>query len=562
MVVLGVVLVLAITSPFAVIVRLIGVGAVLIGARRLLRLRRAERASWPDGVVGGLLVVLGAGIAAWPGVTVGLLAIALGVAVIVAGATSALRAIRGVADARAAALVSGAALVAAGVAMLAWPRFSLYVVALAFAGWLLFEGVAELVRLVGPAVRRPAGPRGRWRRRFDLLGAVAGLVVAVLVLGGTVWIHRGDPRIVPDAFYVPPLSVPHEAGRLIRSEPMTSGVPAGDRAWRILYTTTTGDGSPAVASGTVLAPSAASAAGKGPLPVIAQAHGTTGVTPGCAPSLMAQPWEGGVDAVPDIVKQGWVAVTSDYPGLGTAGPTAYLVGPDAAHAVLDSVLAAHELADLDLSWSTAVWGHSQGGGAALWSGIAAPGYAPRIHVIGVAAFAPAADLYTLARGVKDTSAGRVISAYIAVSWNELYPDLDVRSQVTRGYWPIVSKIASRCFTGRDALAAIVAGSQLTRPVFTQAAFDGELGRMLKANTPDHPIAAPVFIAQGGSDQLILPAAQKQWVDSRCAAGQHLYYKEYAGLDHVPLVSRSSPLTADLIQWTKDRLAGMPAPQTC
>jgi 2-keto-4-pentenoate hydratase/2-oxohepta-3-ene-1,7-dioic acid hydratase in catechol pathway len=40
--------------------------------------------------------------------------------------------------------------------------------------------------------------------------------------------------------------------------------------------------------------------------------------------------------VDGIGEQGWGAVTSDCPGLGTAGPTACLIGPDAAH-VLDAL---------------------------------------------------------------------------------------------------------------------------------------------------------------------------------------------------------------------------------
>src|SRR5690606_16853591 len=125
-------------------------------------------------------------------------------------------------------------------------------------------------------------------------------------------------------------------------------------------------------------------------PVIAVGHGTTGVVPRCAPSLAAEPFADGASAALErLVRDGWVGVMSDYVGLGTAGPHAYLVGPDAAHHVLDAVRAARELDGTALADDVVVWGHSQGGHAALWTGLLAPTYAPDVALRGVAAFAPA-----------------------------------------------------------------------------------------------------------------------------------------------------------------------------
>src|SRR5690606_32660472 len=113
-----------------------------------------------------------------------------------------------------------------------------------------------------------------------------------------------------------------------------------------LYTSTDGEGEPTVVSGTVLAPGAGSVE---PLPVVSVAHGTTGIVPRCAPSLAANPFADGASAaLEQIVAEGWVGVTSDYVGLGTAGPHGYLVGPDAARNVLDATRAARELDGVSL----------------------------------------------------------------------------------------------------------------------------------------------------------------------------------------------------------------------
>ena len=139
----------------------------------------------------------------------------------------------------------------------------------------------------------------------------------------------------PDAFYDSPAKPPGQPSTLLRNEPYNKDIPSGARGWRILYVTTRANNAPTVASAIVVASTQASAA---PRPVIAWAHGTTGIVPGCAPSVMA-PFAN-VPAVARIIAENWIYVATDYAGLGTSGGHAYLVGDDAARAVLDSIRAA------------------------------------------------------------------------------------------------------------------------------------------------------------------------------------------------------------------------------
>jgi len=91
----------------------------------------------------------------------------------------------------------------------------------------------------------------------------------------------------PDAFYVSPADRPAGPGALLRQEAFVRGVPADAQAWRILYTTTRSDGTAAVASAIVMASRESHSERR---PVIAWTHGTTGVEPGCAPSLLEDPF--------------------------------------------------------------------------------------------------------------------------------------------------------------------------------------------------------------------------------------------------------------------------------
>lgn len=68
--------------------------------------------------------------------------------------------------------------------------------------------------------------------------------------------------------------------------------------------------------------------------IVAWAHGTVGIDSACTPIRT-------LDQIPglaDMLARGWVVVASDYPGLGTRGPHAYLGGDATAATVLDWVV--------------------------------------------------------------------------------------------------------------------------------------------------------------------------------------------------------------------------------
>jgi hypothetical protein len=87
-----------------------------------------------------------------------------------------------------------------------------------------------------------------------------------------------------------------------------------------------------------------------------------------------------------------------------------------------------------------------------------------------------------------------------------------------------------------------------------------VGERLRENIPHHPIEAPLLIAEGQTDELVLPLTQERFVKQRCDAGQRLEYPTYAARDHLSVVGPDSPLNADLVRWTQ--LAGKPQNPGC
>ena len=331
----------------------------------------------------------------------------------------------------------------------------------------------------------------------------------------------------PDAFYNPPGDTPKRPGVLLRHEPLRGGtLPNGMQGWRILYTTTVDDNVHATAVATVFAPVTMPA---GPRPVITWAHGTTGVMRRCMPSLLSSPTEG-IPARDQIVRAGWVVVATDYSFVEDSGPHPYLIGEGEARSLLDSVRAARQMPELKLDTRTVVWGHSQGGHAALWTGIIGPRYAPEVEIAGVAAIAPAANIKDILS--MSIATDKRLGPYLALSYSRFYPDVVFDNAIRPEALEASRRIVFLC--------GVLPPEDPDRIAKLAASFDGPalalgtnkaLEARLDQNTANGAIAAPVVIAQGQADVVVPEPATAAFVAKRCADGQRMAYWTFKGIDH-------------------------------
>src|SRR5437762_8578542 len=362
----------------------------------------------------------------------------------------------------------------------------------------------------------------------------------------------------PDEFYDPPSEVPRKPGELLRSEPLRDVMlPAGVRGWRILYATTVDDSTPATAVATVFAPADPPA---GPRPVIAWEHATTGLLQKCMPSLVSAPTEG-IPGRDQIVLAGWVVVATDYSFAEKGGPHPYLIGEGEARATLDSVRAARQMSEFTLDKRMVVWGHSQGGHAALWTGIVGPRYAPDLEILGVAAIAPAANIKNIL--AMNVAVDKRFGPYLALAYSRFYPDIIFEQAVRPEALDPARQIVNLCeFVPPEdperieALAATFEGPALA------TSSNKALQARLEQNTPDGLIKAPVVLAQGLSDIVVPSSATDAFVEERCSAGQRLEYWTFAGRDHFTIVQPGAPLEELLIRWTTARFANEPQASGC
>jgi uncharacterized membrane protein HdeD (DUF308 family)/alpha-beta hydrolase superfamily lysophospholipase len=564
-VVLGVVLV---TRPFAtlnLLVWLVAGAAIVTGVQRWRSQQPAT--STADRGVASAWIIIGIAAVAWPGITVRALAWLVGAGMLIGGAGDVVRGSRGSTDERIAALLRGGASIVLGVVALAWPDVTLLVVAVVFGARTVLFGLSELADAVrwgrgsddeGVASGTAGRQRGRLRRFTHATTMAAALVVALALAAVSAQLRQGEP--VVDDFYAAPSQVPEQPGSLLRVESFRRGIPDGALAWRMLYTTTRDEGMPAVASALVVAPAGGS---DEPREVIAWAHGTTGIDATCAPSVAEDPFgSGAFFALDRVLEQDWVLVATDYVGLGTEGPHPYLIGEGQARSVLDAVRAARQLDELSLSERTVVWGHSQGGNAALWTGIRETDYAPDVGVVGVAALAPASDLVALAAGLETLPGGSIFATYMLDAYAATYEDVRVDDYVEPGARVTFDELAGRCLAEPAVFPSVLTSVSLGWSSFTSGLAEGALGERLVQNTPSGEIRAPLLIGQGEADPLVLPDVQAGFVQARCEAGQPVDFRTYPDRDHVGVVAADSPLIPELLDWTRDRFDGLAPADTC
>jgi dienelactone hydrolase len=408
------------------------------------------------------------------------------------------------------------------------------------------------LRLAALSARLAGG--ARWRlgllgpRRLAAVAVVVALC-AVMALWYTEGASAGPPEVPPAGFYqVPnPLPIPEgRPGQLIRAvEIQAPASPRGTRAWAILYHSRSIDGRDVAVSGMVVAPPGGRQGV--PRPVVAWAHPTSGLADRCAPSRhgvtrLAAPMHAvWLDA---LLRRGYVVVATDYEGLGTPGIHPYLVGESEGHSVLDGVRAAGRLRGAHAGGRVAVWGFSQGGHAALWTGQVARAYAPDVRLTGVVAVSPGGSLEAIARDpfrpkpVPTTS----FAVAIAAAWHEVYGvPLDILTPAGRA---AAQRLHSYCPSATPSTTPALRADPRKVPAWRDLIIRNQPGWM--------PIHVPVLIAHAGAEGAAPLRVVHQTHRRLCGLGVASTLRVYPGLHHGQVIDASG---RDVLAWLDARLAG-------
>lgn len=389
---------------------------------------------------------------------------------------------------------------------------------------------------------------GRWRRK-----RMSNALVAAAIFG------LARIASAQTAFYDAPESLLAGApGTLVRQEPM-DGAPLGASTYRVLYRSTGLNRRPVFVSGVVIVPQGAPPPGG--RAIVAWAHPTSGIVPRCAPSLAIFLFQQ-IQGLRSMIARGFVVVATDYPGLGTPGPHPYLVGESEGRAVIDIVRAARSLPRAGEGKDFIVWGHSQGGQAALFAGMMASVYAPELKLLGVAAAAPATDLAKLMSDDINSIGGKNITAMTLWSWHRVY-GAAIDNVVDPRAMPAIDRLAQECIEGPfDLIVRQRTGRPLEQYfLMVQDPTKAEPWRSLLEQNSTGVLSPeiPIFLAQGTSDQIIQPAVTQAYMDRLCKAGSKVRMIMLPGIGHGRAAQAS---TMAAVNWMTDRFARKTPPDDC
>jgi len=351
-------------------------------------------------------------------------------------------------------------------------------------------------------------------------------------------------------FYDTPHPLPAgKPGDLIRSEAFDEyELPLSVSAVRILYHSRSAIGEDVATSGVVLFPYNKKPPAGG-WPIIAWAHGATGVARPCAPSLMRNLGHGPFLSM--YVNLGYAVVASDYTGLGTDSRNAFLDGPSNAADIVASLPAARAaVPQLGARWI--VMGEAEGSPAAVAvaekeSEIRDPGYLGSIAISGVASLR---EIYRPAA----LGSSSFMLASLAYGIKTIYPQFQPTDMLTEKAIGLYHRVEQVCW---DATSPELSPAETVKPAWDDNPFVGQY--FVRNSLAQTRAYGPMMIITGDADPAIPAAITAQAVARMCKQGDQIQWQRYPSLDPGHVIGDS---VRDQISWIEARFAGRPPTQNC
>ncbi len=303
-------------------------------------------------------------------------------------------------------------------------------------------------------------------------------------------------------------------GELIKTEKLMS-VPAGMDGWRVMYTSTDKDEKEIIVTGLIVAPS------------------------------VGFDLFDSIEGLRDLVYSGYIVVATDYSGMGMPGSPSFLIGETEGRNVLDIVRASQDLLPDNTSSDVFLWGHSQGGYAALFAEQIAPQYTPELLIKGVAAAAPATELGEILNADEGDVSGITIGSYAMNEYAQAY-SVELDTILTQGGIDSTPAMADLCLFGQNAKLHEIATPLIGNYFKSSPQTTEPWAAILRENTPGQlKINTPLFVAQGEIDTPVHPNITQSFVDKQKALGADVTYLPIPKTGHGMVALKAMP---DVIKW--------------
>ena len=211
------------------------------------------------------------------------------------------------------------------------------------------------------------------------------------------------------------------------------------------------------------------------------------------------------------------------------------------------------IADAHASDRYVVWGHSQGGHAAMFALHIAAQWAPELKLQGVVAGAPPSQLLLIYQALQNSPYKHYLlmaaAGFNAAYGNDGAPLDEVLTQKGIDALPAVDKgCAGDVATATAGLSTseITKADPATVPAWNKLLADNDPGKF------SEPAPVPLLIIQGGNDEQIPVVATALMFDQLCAIGQVEQRWIYPGQSHAGVIG---PSFTDMKNWIGDRFTG-------
>lgn len=396
--------------------------------------------------------------------------------------------------------------------------------------------------------------------------ATCGVLAALGLLGGCSSL-TASPGASPAAqgpaglaFYQPPAPLPAgRPGDVIWARPVANNaaLPSAAQNWLVLYRSTSIAGQPVAVSGTVAIPKGTPPAGG--WPVISWTHGTTGIADICAPSrndstFAPRDYVNLMNASLDQwVAKGYAVVKTDYEGLGTPGTHPYLVMDSESRGAVDMVRAARQV-NPALSRDWLVMGHSQGGGAAAYTGYLGPVYGQELNLKGAIAISPSSHISLLVQ-LAEKKPEQPTDPYGTLLFHSVAaaaPGVNLAELLTPDGRQVDSQVESKCVG--DLRNNYKIGDVMNMNADFRA-LNGALATLM--DTQNARPSVPVLVLQADQDEAVPKPITDLLVARYKVLGVQVDYRNYhitdkrgAASNHQATVAYSLP---DAMAWAAQRL---------
>jgi acetyl esterase/lipase len=325
--------------------------------------------------------------------------------------------------------------------------------------------------------------------------------------------------------------------------------PEGQTGLRIMYHSTDAEDEDRAVTGVVYYPNAEPTTPDGGWPILAWAHGTSGIAPACAPSRLPL-------APPDYGIEG-VRVATDYIGLGPEGELhPYLSAAAEGNAVIDSVVAAQNLAEARAGDRWVVAGHSQGGHAVLVASEMAKERLPGSPLLGAVAIAPGSQL---GESYGDDVQIRIITTMVLFGAAYEDPDIDPSEYLGPQVYDVAADAAQNRCVG-EVISSLL--PLATSPDYWQVdPKTGSLGEAwVEENDPGRvPSDTPLFLVQGGQDVIVVPARTEALFERLCDLGDTVDRLDLPNAGHD---TEPAEAADEITAWIADRFADVQPENDC